>query len=797
MHPTARIILVALMGMLPIFTPHAANDESSIATVLESVDRGDASAVSAWLEQQSDPEQWIGGESLMYRAARSGQLEIVALLIEAGLSPDAAVPQNRRPLMAAAYYGHLDVVTRLLDAGADPLADADNGYATFDYALEAGRDQIMQALLDRWLSADASAPERSSLALARAVVAADLAELDRLLSEDHSPNLHNRTGYAPLPLAVRLQRTAMVERLLAGGANPDIGNDGNDEALPLNQAARGGHLDLVTRLLEAGASPDRGNARGYTALMLAAGYGHAHLVQPLLAAGADPGRLNDEGFSAMDQAIQRGLVAAISALLEHWPPGNDTTLVERRRQALAAINGTAYPWPTLRESQAVPPWGYSHLALAARFGHLESLNALLEAGADPQQAGLTGYRTTPLIDASRGGHLAVAQALLAAGADVSQADGHGDPPINWATFYGHADVVDWLLSVGADPLQENRDGYSAVRTAREQGHGELLARLGSYLASRDRIDAVAVELATLEGEALRTTLAALPSVDQPGKDGLTLLQVAARSGLEEAVRRLIDAGADVNGIGHNRYRMSPLMAAVAGNRPELVSLLLEAGAEPDQVDRLGDPAINWATYYGRLPLVDRLLAAGADPDIRTRHGTALEIAYRRGHHPIIDRLENHAGFEPGALHRAIHSGDLALIRAEPADINSQDERGYSALMIAARDGQADQVRDLLDLGADPSVAASSERAMGMTALLLAAAEGHPEVLGLLLEAGARVDQPNAWGQTALQWAFGQGHAEAARALLGAGADPDHRDSDGRSPREIALQSGQAEVLESF
>ncbi|MBO8450903.1 MAG: ankyrin repeat domain-containing protein [Spirochaetes bacterium] len=68
-----------------------------------------------------------------------------------------------------------------------------------------------------------------------------------------------------------------------------------------------------------------------------------------------------------------------------------------------------------------------------------------------------------------------------------------------------------------------------------------------------------------------------------------------------------------------------------------------------------------------------------------------------------------------------------------ADVNAEDPDGGTALMIAAYDGHADVVRLLLDAGAD----VNAEDQNGSTALMLAAEEGHEDIVRILTEAGAQ------------------------------------------------------------
>jgi ankyrin repeat protein len=121
----------------------------------------------------------------------------------------------------------------------------------------------------------------------------------------------------------------------------------------------------------------------------------------------------------------------------------------------------------------------------------------------------------------------------------------------------------------------------------------------------------------------------------------------------------------------------------------------------------------------------------------------------------------------------------ALLEAS-AEVNHVADRGVTALFVAAQNGHAQVVRTLLEAGAEADHAADE----GFTALFAAALKGHVEVVRALLEAGAEVDHAADAGCTALFVAAQNGNAEIVRALLEAGADL-NRAHDGVTPLAAA------------
>jgi hypothetical protein len=114
------------------------------------------------------------------------------------------------------------------------------------------------------------------------------------------------------------------------------------------------------------------------------------------------------------------------------------------------------------------------------------------------------------------------------------------------------------------------------------------------------------------------------------------------------------------------------------------------------------------------------------------------------------------------LSRAVESGDVEEVeRLLPAaDLNARNRHGTTVLMNAARYGQAQIVRLLLEHGADPNLTRNDK----FTALALAAFFGHTETVKILLEFGARTEDVTRCGASAQTWATARTFAEVARCL---------------------------------
>lgn len=137
---------------------------------------------------------------------------------------------------------------------------------------------------------------------------------------------------------------------------------------------------------------------------------------------------------------------------------------------------------------------------------------------------------------------------------------------------------------------------------------------------------------------LQSVLATFPELaNTENVDGLTPLGYASHYGQADAVRTLLDHGADVNAISHSKISFIPsntaLHASLAGERSsEVIRLLLEHGASCSILDSDGQNALHSAAFHtDQAELIQLLLQHGADPNVLNAAGqTALDIATERG-----------------------------------------------------------------------------------------------------------------------------------------------------------------------
>jgi ankyrin repeat protein len=481
-------------------------------------------------------------------------------------------------------------------------------------------------------------------------------------------------------------------------------------------------------------------------------------------------------------AAMRGDRAAVRTLLQQGADVN----------ARQPDGATAMHWAAYREDlemarmlvaagadvKAANRNGSTPLWLAATNGDAAMIRALLDAGANPNEALPLGR--TPLMLASRTGALEAMRVLIDRGANVNARDSErGTTPLMWAADQGHAAAVRLLIDRGAD--------IAARSAVAARGRGPALGK------SNDPRESVRRQVAAIIAEQVSPDLSALrqgagadddDGDDQgdnaaqaaaagfggrggrggAGPDGgqLTALIYAARANSRATVQVLLDAGADVNQV--SGYGWSPLLVATQNRYYQLGSYLMEKGADVNLANKGG-----WTPLY--LATDNRNIEGG---DYPVRQSDMDDLAYiklllSRGANVnarMIDSTETRTVFtnqwldERGATAflRASQSGDLELMKlllAHGADPKISTNLNVNALQVAAGIGWVEgvtsehspqetleAVRLLLDLGIDPNI----QSLTGRVALHGAAHKGATEVVKLLVARGARMDVRD-WGNT--------------------------------------------------
>ena len=592
-----RVNVMGALGMVAILWGAASPDWP----VADAAMRGDVDAVRALLQQGADASEAQGdGMTGLHWAAQRGHLEMAELLITAGANVHAGTRIGLyTPLHFASRVGNAPLAVALLAAGSDVHAVTTNsGVTPLHLAAESGSADAIRVLVEHggdanaregaWdqtplifaaahnrpeairtlleLGADASLAESVIEDVARHALANATARYrfyEALLEfrPDWINNDPTSQGWGPIDLGERPtpgQLEVAIRAAREGQRNGEVldmqwtgaGGGGRTQAslvgkwgglTPLLHAARAGHAKALLALLDGGADINQSSGDGTSPLLIAMLNGHLDLGLQLLARGADPNVASESGAAP--------LYAVINV---QWS------------------GKSFYPQPRAHEQQ--------------KTNHLEVMQALLEAGADPNvrltkdlwwshrrfvTADLEG--TTPFFRAALGLDVAAMRLLVAHGADPSIASRRPDDGGNKfgddEKFYPEEDPS------GVPPVPVGGPSWYPIHAATGLGYDMRAANEHRHVPSA-WLPALKYLVAEMGAD-----------VNARDVDASTPLHNAASRGDIEVVLYLVEKGADVMAV--NRLAQTTVDMANSPSYnvrpfPEMIALLESLGVKNNQ-----------------------------------------------------------------------------------------------------------------------------------------------------------------------------------------------------------------------
>lgn len=757
------------------------------SALLHTIEKSQPDNTAALLELGADVN-FVGryARSAPRKAIDNGDETLVRALLDHKLDRNLKLdPIGNRPLHYAITKGNVGIAKMLLEAGAELDAATNDGTTAYEWLVISG-DWMIESL---GIVEDESKRARAlkKKAVWEAARNGDFAgAIAALTDAGFDANACDCEGKSLLVYAIEQSSLDGVRALLAAGAGADHRNGWGNGALQWVRDET--NPEIVELLVARGARPNDGEGRpGY--LHTVVWNERESLVRLLLS--SSPTFDDAQWAELINAAVMKKNVAIVRALHEggcplnvHAEIGGDGPLhgacsAYRSDEVIAYLleHGADVH---IRNNQSFTPLHTAVQHYAYDDSYIDVLRLLLKHGARWDL--VDDYTRTPWECARDLSKQHVTQLVVTEPIESGRSIDELAAAQSWATIAiwyeaGRRDEVFSFVSRGAgfEPPAEIK-ASPLLSAAIQKSDIELVRALiekGANVRRAEHYGTTMLHHAAETGSIELCELVLANGADGSAIDdwGSTPVHTAAKH--PALLRALVERGFDATSglVG------TPLMTAVGAEQIESVRLLLERGASPNAADSYNGHTIFVAIEKGNIEIVRALLAAGARTDV---------IGKQSGDTPLT---------------AAAKTGDVDLVRAmldSGADVLAKNRDGEDALtFLAARKELRREFAAVLEKhGVDtspPVIERLPEELVSPSPWFRAVYSGDLSGINAMLEQGHPVDDRDPYGATALMYAVEAERADLVRALLDKGADPKAKDSEGNSASGYASFNPNAEI----
>ena len=408
------------------------------------------------------------GDSLLHIAVKSGNNEILKLLLEKGLNPLVVDNDNNNPLHLSAKNNNLDMVATLLPYHPFINRPGQYGNTALHFASENNNTKLVTLLLEKGAELEALNNSKNT-PLHLAAGNNDPEAYNLLVDKKAKSNAVNNMGKTPMDIAnFSGNNLYPTNTYLAkggtrgpggGGASRRVTSSNTSSNTSLHSLATNDslyNLQQVKNIIESGGYVDK-NLNGNTPLHYACTYGSARIAEVLINAGANVKAPNGSGETPLHLGARNGNPDIATLLLSN---GADPLAVEDTNQ-----------WPAIQLSVLDDD----------EFKNLMYLRALLRNGANPNQ--LDKDNCTALMQASHDNSAGAVRVLLQGGAIIDSVtkDSYGEYPeysaLHIGADRGRNEAIQVLLEEGASIDKVTKNGETAIMIAKRRNNTETVKLL--------------------------------------------------------------------------------------------------------------------------------------------------------------------------------------------------------------------------------------------------------------------------------------------------------------------------------
>ena len=501
-------------------------------------------------------------------------------------------------LIEASKKGDIDQVIKLLDQKAEINFLFSKDRTPLMYAAMNGYTELVEKLISAGAKIDLT-DKYGKTALIFAIENKHIETALSLIKNQASfKTAIEYQGVSPLVSAVHSQKEEMVQILVDNGVNNYSENNNGENELTL--AVMGGNEKIVNILLNSIHNPMSLNKY----LMLALKMEHTNIMKILI----------DKGGIDINRPVKYGGVQT-TFLIEALLSGNTQNLLLLLNKN-ADINGKNLK-------------GETALMIAFKTGNTKNAMILIDRGADILGIDNKGEDIIDII--IKNGLSSALEALIDRGINIIEFHINKEPRLITAAKYSNKEIMQKLLDFGVD-IDETFEGETAVMFALKTGNIENLLFLidrgaDIKLENNKAEDLIDIVIKQDSIEALEILAHKGIDVTQVPANKEPRLMISVESKQGKSLQKLLEFGVDIDETFEGE---TALMKAVRYNRPGLVKLLLENGAEAKILNNEGQTAWDLAKSYQYKKVLELLPENLLSKDIVTldKENMVVQGGYR-------------------------------------------------------------------------------------------------------------------------------------------------------------------------
>ena len=346
---------------------------------------------------------------------------------------------------------------------------------------------------------------------------------------------------------------------------------------------------------------------------------------------------------------------------------------------------------------------------------------------------------TPLAFVVEFEDLEAVKILHAHGARINHLNKGGEAILVRTVPHKKFEVLEYLIANGADINMSDNGGGSPLMQAilyRPKEAKKTYKWLEKFLTYKPKLDFMQMK----------------------GDGGDSAMHLAARFGFVDIGRLLLDSGATLD-IKSLLTGGTPLHTAASANQVDFAKMLIKRKANLEIVDKYGSTPLLTATLQVDPDMVEVLVDAGAAINVKSTVN-------------IMDTPMVHAAGNPNPLEHRKNVSIIKYLLDHKGDINFPSPNGTTPLMAAAQKSDHSDGYDRAALLISKGAKLDLVNDKGETALMLAAGVGNEKLVKLLLDKGADAQKKNGAGETVMAYANRAGKTGSVSALEAKGVKPE-------------------------